>query len=277
MNQRRNNTFKFTNSGECKVTITVNGVGITEAVIEQEILRHARAPEPQHAAVEALVIRELLRQEARARLAEATSVKERAVNAAANDVEAFIEETLIERLIDREVEKPALAEGECQAYYEAHPGQFRQDDLVEASHILFEAKPGAVTSGLRQQAEEILQQALRDPGQFETLARTHSACTSAAVGGSLGQLSRGDTVPEFERVIFSLESGAIATQLVESRFGLHIVKVAHRAEGRLMPYEMVSEKLAAHLLEQKGRRALRRYLQGLVARAEIHGIVLGGN
>ncbi len=252
--------------------IKVNGVPIPADAIELELPNHARASEPRRAAIEALVVRELLRQEAREKLAEATGVKEQAVNAGAKDVEDFFEETMIERLIDREVMKPSLAEGECRTYYEAHPGQFRQDDLVEASHILFEAKHGEITGGLRQQAEEILRQVLCDPGQFETLARAHSACTSAAVGGSLGQLSLGETVPEFERVVFSLQSGAIAPQLVETRFGLHIVRVAHRVEDKIFPFEMVSEKLALHLLEQKGRRALRQYLKGLVAKSEILGV-----
>jgi peptidyl-prolyl cis-trans isomerase C len=79
-------------------------------------------------------------------------------------------------------------------------------------------------------------------------------------------------VPEFEQVIFSLEPGSIAPQAVESRFGLHIVRVARRAEGKLLPFEMVSEQLAAHLLEQKRKRALRNYLKGLVAKAEIQGV-----
>jgi len=197
-----------------------------------------------------------LRQEAMVKIDEAVAVKQDAVNATSSDAEAFIEETMVERLIEREVVKPQLADEECLAYYQAHADQFRQGDLVEAGHILFEAKPNEITSDLRQKAEQVLQQVLQHPDQFEALARTHSYCTSASVGGSLGQLSRGDTVPEFERVIFSMGAGAIAPRLVESRFGLHIVRVAHRAEGKVFPFEMVREQLAAHLLEQKRKRAL---------------------
>lgn len=252
--------------------ITVNGVPILAGEIEQELSRHAGAPEPRRAAIEALLLREVLRQEAKNKLAEATAVKQQAVNATSSDAEAFIEETMVERLIEREVVKPQLADDECLAYYQAHVEQFRQGDLVEASHILFEAKPDAISPDLRHRAEQILQEALRHPGKFEELARAHSNCASAAVGGSLGQLSRGETVPEFERVIFSQQPGAIAPQLVESRFGLHIVRVAHRADGKVLPFEMVSEQLAAHLLEQKRKRALRMYLKGLVARADIQGV-----
>ena len=252
--------------------VTVNGVVIPVEAIEQECASHTRAVEPRRAAVEALVLREVLRQEAQSKLAEATEVKQGAVNATSLDAEAFIEETMVERLIEREVVKPQLADEECLAYYQAHAEQFRQGDLVEASHILFEAKPGAISPGLRQKAEQILQEALRNPEKFEELARAHSSCTSASVGGSLGQLSRGETVPEFEQIIFSQEPGAISPQLLESRFGLHIIRVARRADGKVLPFDMVREQLAAHLLEQKRKRALRLYLKGLVAQADIQGV-----
>ena len=254
------------------MTITVNGVAIADDVIERELPRHTRAAEPRQAAIEALVLREVLRQEACNKLAEANAVKQQAVNATTSDAEAFIDETMVERLIEREVVKPVLADEECLQYYRNNSAQFRQGDLVEAGHILFEARPGEISDGLREKAAQVLQQVLQEPDKFEELARTHSSCTSAAMGGSLGQLSLGETVPEFESVIFTLQEGTIAPQLVETRFGLHIVRVARRAEGKLLPFEMVSEQLAAHLLEQKRKRALRNYLKGLVAKAEIQGV-----
>lgn len=252
--------------------ISVNGVPIDAASIEKEQTRHAGAPEPRRAAIEALVLREVLRQAARAGLAEEPQVVAQSGQVQAGDAGAFVDETLVERLIEREVIKPQLDDDECLSYYQNHQEQFRQGDLVEASHILFEAKSGEISAALRQKAAAVQQALLQHPDKFEELARTHSDCTSASVGGSLGQLSRGETVPEFERVVFALEPGVIAPQLVESRFGLHIVRVAQRAEGNVLPFGMVREQLAAHLLEQKRKRALRQYLRSLVAKAEIHGV-----
>lgn len=252
--------------------ITVNGVAIAAETVERELARHARAPEPRRAAIEAVVLREVLRQAARAGLSEEPSVVAQSGQVQAGDDGAFIEETLAERLIEREVVKPQLDDEECLAYYENNPEQFRQGDMVEASHILFAAGPGKISTGLREQAEQVLQEVLQHPDEFEVLAQSRSACTSAAVGGSLGQVSRGETVPEFERVIFSLAPGEISPQLVESPFGLHIVRVARHAAGRVLPFDMVREQLAAHLLEQKRKHALRHYLRGLLARADIQGV-----
>lgn len=256
--------------------IKVNGVLIAPEVVEEALRHHTEGgPAARRAAIEAAVLREVLRQAARAGLTEEPVVSCQSGQVQAGDEGAFIDETLVERLIEREVVKPQLNDEECFAYYQEHLEEFRQGDLVEASHILFESRPEAISASVRQQAAAILHEALQHPDQFEALARAHSDCTSAEVGGTLGQLSRGETVPEFERVIFSLAPGEIWPQLVESRFGLHIVRVARRAEGRVLPFEMVREQLAAHLLEQKRKRALRHYLKGLVAQADIQGVEVG--
>lgn len=255
------------------MSISVNDVEITDEAVERELPHHAGTPVPLKAAVEALVVREVLLQAARNKLA----VEQDALEASqAEDAEVLVEDALIERLIELEVTSPVPTDEECETYYRKNIEQFRTGDLVEASHILFQVTPNVPLDALRAKAQEVLQQALAQPGQFAELARTYSNCTSAEVGGSLGQLTKGQTVPEFERAIFSLEAGQIASRLVESRFGLHIVRVERRAEGRALPFEMIREKLAEYLAEQVRVRALRQYLKILVGQANIQGVELEG-
>ncbi|HEY6096167.1 MAG TPA: peptidylprolyl isomerase [Gallionellaceae bacterium] len=249
--------------------VSVNGVRISDEALQRELERHANVPEPRRSAIDALVMREVLLQAARSKLADAEAALQ-AIGAKPDyESERFVEEALIERLIEQEVVKPELAAGECETYYNNNLAQFRSNDLVEARHILFEAA-GQVQPFQRQQAEAVLQQVRDEPEKFDELARAHSACTSAEVGGSLGQLSRGDTVPEFEQMLFALPAGQCA--LVETRFGVHVVRVERRAEGRTYPLEMVREQLGAHLLEQKRRHALRQYLRTLLEQADVQGV-----
>lgn len=247
--------------------ISVNDVEIPDEVVERELPHHANAPIPLKAAVEALVVREVLLQAARNKLG---------AEQEASETDALIEDALIERLIELEITSPVPTEEECETYYRKNLEQFRNGDLVEASHILFQVTPSIPLDALRAKAEEILQQVLAHPERFAELARTYSNCTSSEVGGSLGQLTKGQTVPEFERVIFSLEPGQIAARLVESRFGLHIVRVERRAEGHTLPFEMIRDKLAEYLTERVRIRALRQYLKILVGQANIQGIELEG-
>ena len=252
------------------MSISVNEIEITDADVERELPHHANAPVPVKSAVEALVMREVLLQAARTKLATELAVSH------TEAADALIEDALIERLIELEVTSPLPTDAECETYYRKNLDQFRSGDLAEASHILFQVTPNVPLEALRAKAQEILQQVLLQPELFAELARTYSNCTSAEVGGSLGQLSKGQTVPEFERVIFSLEAGQIAPRLIESRFGLHIVRVERRAEGHTLPFEMIQAQLAQHLAEQVRARALKQYLKILVGQANIQGVALEG-
>jgi peptidyl-prolyl cis-trans isomerase C len=259
------------------MSISVNDVEITDDAVERELPFHETSPSPVKSAVEALVLREVLLQAARDKVAMAQE-ELRALEEAGGeaDRESLLEDELINRLIEMEVSSPTPTVEECEIYYRKNLKQFRNGDLVEASHILFQVTPNVPLDALRAKAEEVLLQVQANPAQFGELARTYSNCTSAEVGGNLGQLSKGQTVPEFERVIFSLESGEIAPKLVESRFGLHIVRVEHRVEGHTLPFEMVREKLAQFLAEQVRTRALKQYLKILVGQANIQGVELEG-
>lgn len=248
------------------MSICVNDVEITDEDVERELRIHSNAPIPVKAALEALVMREVLLQAARTKLA--TELAEAA--------DTLMEDALIERLIEMEVTSPLPTDAECATYYRKNLDQFRNGDLVEASHILFQVTPNVPLDALRVKAGEILQEARAHPEQFAELARTYSNCTSSEVGGSLGQLTRGQTVPEFERVIFGLEPGQIAPKLIESRFGLHIVRVERRVGGRTLPFEVIREQLAQYLIEQARTRALKQYLKILVGQANIQGIELEG-
>lgn len=257
--------------------ISVNDVEITDAAVERELPHHANAPSPVKAAVEALVLREVLLQAARDKVALAQEELQALEKSQSEDeTESLIEDALINRLIEMEVSSPTPSDKECEIYYHKNLNQFRTGDLVEASHILFQVTPNVPLDALRAKAQEVLEQVRANPEQFKELARTYSNCTSAEVGGNLGQLSKGQTVPEFERTIFSLESGEIAPRLVESRFGLHIVRVEHRVEGQTLPLEMIREQLAQFLTEQVRTRALKQYLKILVGQADIQGVELEG-
>jgi peptidyl-prolyl cis-trans isomerase C len=257
--------------------ISVNDVEITDEAVERELPHHANAPSPVKAAVEALVLREVLLQAARDKVALAQEELQALEKSRSEDeTESLIEDALINRLIEMEVTSPTPSDKECEMYYRKNLNQFRTGDLVEASHILFQVTPNVPLEALRAKAQELLEQVQAHPEQFKELARTYSNCTSAEVGGNLGQLSKGQTVPEFERAIFSLESGEISPRLVESRFGLHIVRVEHRVEGQTLPLEMIREQLAQFLAEQVRARALKQYLQILVGQANIQGVELEG-
>jgi peptidyl-prolyl cis-trans isomerase C len=118
---------------------------------------------------------------------------------------------------------------------------------------------------------------LRDhPERFAALARAHSACPSGQQDGNLGQITSGQTTPEFEQALQTLAPGALCEAPVATRYGLHIIRLDRRHEGRELPFELVGERIAAYLTERARRTATAQYIARLVSRAAITGIELAG-
>jgi peptidyl-prolyl cis-trans isomerase C len=175
----------------------------------------------------------------------------------------------IERLLDREVVTPAATDEECSRYYSLHPEQFSRGDLAFARHILFAVTPGAPIALIRTQAEKALTEVRAEPSRFAELASRYSNCPSGEQGGNLGQLSRGECVPEFEQALFEGRATGVLPRLVNTRFGFHIVAIDQRVPGQLVPYQAVREQIAARLYAVVQEKALKQYVQILAGRAGV--------
>lgn len=180
----------------------------------------------------------------------------------------------IERVLELEARTPEPTDAECRRYYDAHQTEFRSGDLVAARHILFGVTPGTPIDALRAKAEETLHALRKDPERFEALAREFSNCPSGQQGGNIGQLTRGECVPEFDRALFEQETTGVLPRLVNTRYGFHIVAVDRRSAGRRLPYEIVHAQIAEHLTEHAGTKALMQYVRILAGRAVVEGVQL---
>jgi peptidyl-prolyl cis-trans isomerase C len=229
------------------MTITVNGVAVDAAG---------------HASPQAAAVRELLRQRA-------VAAGFGAANVSGEEADASIE-----RLLETEVATPEPGEEECRRYYDAHPAEFTSGELAFARHILFQVTPGATVPAIRAKAELTLAELAKDVSKFEQLARELSNCPSGQQGGSLGQLGRGETVPEFEQALFNGAYTGIYPQLVKTRFGFHVLAVDRREPGRRLPFETSRPRIAQRLRERVMHAALQQYVSVLAGQAEVSGVDL---
>jgi peptidyl-prolyl cis-trans isomerase C len=254
--------------------VSVNGVVVARAAIAREAQNHP-AGKPivaWQAAARALVLRELMLQEAR-RLA---LTAEPAVDAQGR--RETEDEALIRTLAEREVTVPEADEATCRRYYEQNRRRFRSADIFEASHILFAAPANdrAKFAQAQRDAAAVLVELKEHPERFEEFARAHSACPSGQQGGNLGQITAGQTTAEFEAALQTLEPGTLSDAPVATRYGLHIIRLERKHDGRPLPFEIVAERIAAYLTERTRRTATAQYIARLVSRAEITGIELAG-
>lgn len=180
----------------------------------------------------------------------------------------------IEELLAREVVIPTPTVEECRRYYDAHPQEFQSGDLVHARHILFQVTPAVRIPEIRARAEQTLNELLQEPQRFADVARELSNCPSGQHGGSLGQITRGDTVPEFERALFRLGPTGLLPELVKTRYGFHIVAIDQRIPGNALPFDLAQQQIASHLRARVEEKALRQYVSLLAGQAQIVGVTL---
>ena len=90
------------------------------------------------------------------------------------------------------------------------------------------------------------------------------------MGGQLGQLSKGQTVPEFERQLSNCKRG-LAQSPIESRYGVHVVVLDQHVEGKQLPFDMVKTRIADYLNEKVRRKAIAQYIHTLISQATIDG------
>ncbi len=158
---------------------------------------------------------------------------------------------------DKYVDAATATDDEIQGYYATHEADFVSPEQVRARHILLKVAPDTsqeLKAEVRKKAEEILAKA-RAGEDFAALATQYSEDPgSAQQGGDLGAFPRGRMVQPFEDAAFALAPGQIS-DVVESPFGFHIIKVEGKEEARTQPLDAVRGEIAATLKHQKAREA----------------------
>lgn len=240
------------------MAITINGTEITPSMIEAEMQHHPQHDNPQEAATQTLVLRELMLQRARQ------------IGLVADN-----DDDLISSLLALEVPVQNADEAECLAFFNANKQHFRQEELIEAKHILFQLE-GNEASLVRAKAEGVLETLKASPDRFAELAQEYSTCPSGPEGGALGPIARGQTVPLFERALFALDENQLCSQLVETQFGLHIIHSGQKQGGGEVQFDDVKGQLSEYLGEMAMRTALQDYLIDLAKKANIIGYQLPG-
>jgi len=261
-------------AAEMPVTVSVNGMTIAREAIVRE-MQHHPAEKPIAAwqqAARALAIRELLLQRARHLGLEPEPISD------ADCRRETDEEALIRALLEREVAVPEPDDDTCRRYYTRNQARFRSPDIYEASHILFAAVANdrEAYAQARADAEAVLASLQERPESFAALAQAYSRCPSGAQGGNLGQLTRGQTTPEFERALTALQPGETCAEPVATRYGFHVIRLDRKHEGKTLPYEAVVRRIADYLRESVRRRADAQYIARLASAARIEGIELAG-
>lgn len=178
----------------------------------------------------------------------------------------------IQKLVEAQLPEDSKAtDEEIKKFYEENTAQFEQPEQVEASHILIQVSPGEseeVKAAKRGEIEALREKLAGGADFAETAQESSQDEGTKGRGGSLGFFGRGQMIPAFEEVAFSLESGALS-EVVETQFGYHLIRVTGKREAGMVPLEEVSEQIGMFLNNQKNQTVIGEYLRNLREKAEI--------
>jgi len=178
---------------------------------------------------------------------------------------------MVQEFIDKEIgPKVKISDKKTKDFYDANPDIFKEKEQVKASHILIKAAPDAEASKKAEARKKIedIQQKLKKGGDFAALAKEFSDGPSKTRGGDLGFFGRGQMVNSFEEAAFSLKTGSIS-DIVETRFGYHLIKVFDKKSEKIIAYEEAKGDLEEYLRKQKMMKEVRLYSEELKAKAKI--------
>jgi peptidyl-prolyl cis-trans isomerase D len=150
-----------------------------------------------------------------------------------------------------ETKAAALAkvdEAALRAAYQAQIQRFKTEERVKVRHILLKTqdKPKEEVEKQRKKTDALLAQ-LKGGADFADLAKKNSEDPgSAANGGDLSFVVRGQTVAEFERTAFALKPGELSN-VISTMYGFHILKVEGREDAKVKPFEEARAELAAEM------------------------------
>lgn len=178
----------------------------------------------------------------------------------------------VEKLVESEIAANIAVKPEAVAdFYQKNQDKFQQGARVRASHILIpvqENADAATKQTAKAKAEALLKE-LKAGKDFAATAKENSQDPgSAPNGGDLGFFEQGQMVPPFEQAAFALKPGEMS-ELVESPFGFHIIKVAEKQGARVVPLEEAKAQIEQYLTGQNRQAQTEAFVNSLKAKAKI--------
>jgi peptidyl-prolyl cis-trans isomerase C len=168
------------------------------------------------------------------------------------------------------VDTVEITDEQVQEFYDENPRFFQQPGQVKASHVLIkipEEADEAQKAEALQKAEDVKKKA--EAGEdFAELAKEYSEGPSAEQGGDLGFFQKEQMVGPFAEAAFAMEPGQIS-DVVETQFGYHVIKVADKKEARTMTLDEVHDQLVQYLKQQTVEKRMDEYLESAKADAEV--------
>lgn len=156
-----------------------------------------------------------------------------------------------EELFKKVTDDVEISRKEIESYYDTHKSQYGQPQSREVRHILVQKK--ALADRLHTQLE--------GGANFAALAKKYSKDPgSAATGGKL-TISKGQTVPQFDKAAFSLKTNELSKP-IKTQYGYHIIQALSAIKpAKTTPLDKVDESIRQQLEQQEKNETMTKWVE----------------
>jgi peptidyl-prolyl cis-trans isomerase C len=160
---------------------------------------------------------------------------------------------LEEQLYKKVTEDAKVSDAEIEKFYKENKSQYQQAATREVRHILVKT---------RQKANALHRQ-LRSGGNFANLAKKNSEDPGSKSQGGKLTVSKGQTVPPFDRAAFALKKNELSDP-IKTQYGWHIIEpLSEVKKASTTPLPQVKEAIKQQLLSEKKTKEMREWIEGL--------------
>jgi parvulin-like peptidyl-prolyl isomerase len=158
---------------------------------------------------------------------------------------------IAEELFKKVTEDVNVSQNEIRAYYNSHKSQYEQPESRDVRHILVQKK--ALADRLYAQ--------LRSGANFAALAKRYSKDPGSASNGGKLTVSKGQTVPEFDKETFELKTREISKP-VKTQYGYHIIQALSDIKpAQKTPLSKVDDSIKQQLEQQQKNDAMTKWVE----------------
>ena len=186
-------------------------------------------------------------------------------------VEITKKDVVISNFVEQKIASNVkVTDEDIKNFYQENSDKLKEEPQVKASHILIGVDASAKDEDKKKAKEkaEALLKEIKGGKDFAEAAKMNSTCPSKDQGGDLGWFGKGQMVPAFETAAFGMKVGDVS-DVVETQFGYHIIKLTDKKEGKAPSLEELKEKIAAFLKGQKTQKAVFDYVTNLRKEAKV--------
>jgi parvulin-like peptidyl-prolyl isomerase len=180
------------------------------------------------------------------------------------DMQARLRDTILTNKVFSKELKPReeLTDRELREKYDREKDKYRLPERAHLREIILVKPSDSAGSAAVQQKADALAAEARSGADFAKLAAANSQVSTKDKGGDMGEVARGELLPDLDKAVFNSAPGTIVGPIA-TKSGYHILRIEQRLPSEVPAFESVKEKLRKDVSDDTFQRDYKSYVERL--------------